>query len=274
MKKRLLALFLCCVMVFSLVPLALTTAFATGSGLQIYGSDGAPAETVQLEKSKKTELTAVAETGSGTYQWQIHVSDDVWANIIGTDGNTLELSYGLVANLLHGDAAEIRCKLTNAAGNVSCSNTVTVQIQPDSTVRRAAAAAPAAGTVVSEAQPIGEPVFVPADTPAGFSAPATASDPASADDPAPVSDPASADDPAPVSDPASANDPAPVSDPPAEDAPATYNVVVNYQFADGRQAAPSWSATVATGSTYTQDIESPVVVGYTPNETVVHVNAS
>ena len=47
MKKRFLALFLCCVMVFSLVPAALTTAFAAGSGLQIYGSDGALAETVQ-----------------------------------------------------------------------------------------------------------------------------------------------------------------------------------------------------------------------------------
>ena len=119
MKKKLLALFLCCVMVFSLVPVALTTAFAAGSGLQIYGSDGALAETVQLEKSEKTELTAVAETGSGNYQWQIHVSDDVWANIVGTNGNTLELSYGLVANALDNDAAEIRCKLTNDVGNVS-----------------------------------------------------------------------------------------------------------------------------------------------------------
>ena len=32
MKKKLLALFLCCVMVFSLVPVALTSAFATGNG--------------------------------------------------------------------------------------------------------------------------------------------------------------------------------------------------------------------------------------------------
>ena len=30
MKKRFLALFLCCVMVFTLLPAALTTAFATG----------------------------------------------------------------------------------------------------------------------------------------------------------------------------------------------------------------------------------------------------
>ena len=375
MKKKLLALFLCCVMVFSLVPAALTSAFATGNGFQIYSSNGTVAETVLLQMSEKMDLTAVAETGSGNYQWQIRVSGDVWANIAGTNGNTLELSYGLVANALDNDAAEIRCKLTNDVGNVSYSNIVTVQIQPDSTVRRAPAASPAVGTVISEAQPIGEPVIVPADAPSYYNAPAANSEPVVNDtptvsgesntdaEPAPVSDDAAANrdddsvlvnDPAPVNDTpandapvndpapandtpandapandsapvndtpandapannpapandtptndAPANDPAPVNDTPANDAPAnnpapandtptndvpadetpandtptptTYTILINYQFADGRQAAPSWSATVATGSTYTQGIQSPVVVGYTPSETVVHVDTS
>lgn len=300
MKKKLLALFLCCVMVFSLAPAALTTAFAAGSGLQIYGSDGALAETVQLEKTDKTELTAVAETGSGNYQWQIHVSDDVWANIVGTNGNTLELSYGLVANALDNDAAEIRCKLTNDVDNVFYSNIVTVQIQPDS-VRSAAAASSAAGTVISEAQPVGEPVIVPADAPSYYNAPAANSEPVVNDtptdsgesntdaEPAPVSNDEAADgnddsvlpdDSVPVNDPALVND-TPANDVPTDETPAndtptptTYAILINYQFADGRQAAPSWSATVATGSTYTQDIQSPVVVGYTPNETVVQVDTS
>ena len=308
MKKKLLALFLCCVMVFSLVPVALTMAFENGNGLQIYGSNGAVAETVLLKRTDKMELTAVAETGSGNYQWQIHVSGDVWANIIGTSGNTLELSYGLVANLLNGDAAEIRCKLTNDVGNVSYSDIVTVQIQPDSTARRAPAASPAVGTVISEAQPIGEPVIVPADAPSYYSAPAAVESDADAepapassdaaadgnDDPAPANDvpanDAPASDPAPANDtPASdvpVNDPAPVNDIPANDVPAdetpandtptptTYTILINYIFADGKQAAPSWSAQVAAGSTYTQDIQSPVVVGYTPDYTVVHVEAS
>ena len=90
MKKKLLALFLCCVMVFNLVPMAFTTAYAAGNGLQIYGSNGAVAETVLLKMTDKTALTAVAATGSGSYQWQIHVSGDVWANIVGTNGNTLD----------------------------------------------------------------------------------------------------------------------------------------------------------------------------------------
>ena len=301
MKKKLLALFLCCVMVFSLVPVALTSAFAIGNGFQIYSSNGTVAETVLLQMSKKMDLTAVAETGSGNYQWQIRVSGDVWANIVGTNGNTLELSYGLVANALDNDAAEIRCKLTNDVGNVSYSNIVTVQIQPDSTVRRAPAASPAVGTVISEAQPIGEPVIVPADAPSYYNAPAANSEPVVNDtptdsgesntdaEPAPVSNDEAADgnddsvlpgDSVPVNDPALVNDtPAndvPADEPPTNDTPTptTYAILINYQFTDGKQAAPSWSATVATGSTYTQDIQSPVVVGYTPSETVVHVNTS
>lgn len=282
MKKKILALFLCCVMVVSLVPAALTTAFENGNGLRIYGSNGAAAESVLLKRTDKMALKAVAETGSGSYQWQIHVSGDVWANIIGTSGNTLELSYGLVANLLNGDAAEIRCKLTNDVGNVSYSNTVTVQISQDTAMRRAAAAAPAFGTVISEAQPIGEPVITPADTAAAYSAPVVNNVPAvdsesDADtEPAPESDDDSdpLGNPAPVSDPVPANNPAPVNDPPAEEPPTTYTILINYIFEDGKQAAPSWSAQVATGSTYTQDIQSPVVVGYTPSEAVVHVNTS
>ncbi len=291
MKKKLLALFLCCVMVFSLVPVALTSAFAAGNDFQIYSSNGTVAETVLLQMSKKMDLTAVAETGSGNYQWQIRVSGDVWANIVGTNGNTLELSYGLVANALDNDAAEIRCKLTNDVGNVSYSNIVTVQIQPDSTVRRAPAASPAVGTVISEAQPIGELVIVPADAPSYYNAPAANSEPVVNDTPTDSGESNTDAEPAPVSNDEAAdgnddsvlpdvsvpvNDPVLVNDTPANDTPTptTYAILINYQFANGTQAAPSWSATVATGSTYTQDIQSPVVVGYAPDQSVVHVDTS
>ena len=56
--------------------------------------------------------------------------------------------------------------------------------------------------------------------------------------------------------------------------PTTYSIVINYVFADGTQAAPSWTATVATGSTFTQGIQSPTVVGYEADQKTVHVNAS
>ncbi len=56
--------------------------------------------------------------------------------------------------------------------------------------------------------------------------------------------------------------------------PTTYTVIINYKFEDGKQAAPSWSASFATGSTYTAAITSPVVVGYAPDQAEVHVNAT
>ena len=56
--------------------------------------------------------------------------------------------------------------------------------------------------------------------------------------------------------------------------PTTFTIIINYVFEDKTQASPSWSANVAVGTTYVQDIQNPVVVGYAPKEPVVHVNAS
>ena len=57
-----------------------------------------------------------------------------------------------------------------------------------------------------------------------------------------------------------------------EPTPSTYSIVIKYVFANGEQASPSWTATVAAGSTFTQVIKSPVVVGYTPRQPEVEVN--
>lgn len=52
----------------------------------------------------------------------------------------------------------------------------------------------------------------------------------------------------------------------------TYSVVINYVFADGSQAAPSWTATLANGSAYHNTVTSPTVVGYTPDKGSVELN--
>lgn len=273
MKKKLLALFLCCALSFGLVTAALITPAAADEDFLVYGSDGLVAHTVELAKNNKLALTAVASTGSGVYQWQIQVGGDVWANISGANGVTLDVSYALVANLLYGGAANLRCRLT-AGETVKYTNTVTVQIT-DETPVSAPAQAPKAPTVISEAEPVGEPVIIP---------PQTAVEETPAPDAAPAADAAPANDltgnaaPASLADPAPVNDPAPSDDGEDEDddkvLPATYTILIEYKFEDGKQAANPWSATVAAGSTYTQTITSPVVVGYTPDKTTVEVNAS
>lgn len=272
MKKKLLALFLCCALSFGLVTAALITPAAADEDFLVYGSDGLVAHTVELAKNNKLELTAVASTGSGVYQWQIQVGGDVWANISGANGVTLDVSYALVANLLYGGAANLRCRLT-AGETVKYTNTVTVQIT-DETPVSAPAQAPKAPTVISEAEPVGEPVIIPPQTVEETPAP----DAAPAADAAPANDLTGNAAPASLADPAPVNDPAPSDNGEDEDddkvLPATYTILIEYKFEDGKQAANPWSATVAAGSTYTQTITSPVVVGYTPDKTTVQVDAS
>lgn len=50
-----------------------------------------------------------------------------------------------------------------------------------------------------------------------------------------------------------------------------YTVVINYVFKGGKQAAPSWTATLAEGSKLEQTVTSPTVVGYEPDPSSVDV---
>lgn len=267
MKKKLLALFLCCALSFGLVTAALITPAAADSELMIY-SENVAVDTVSVPKNEKKTLAAGGL--SGYYQWQIQVGGDVWANIAGATGAELEVGYALVANLLYGGTANIRCRVIGAAEEPVYSNTVTVQIT-DETPVSAPAQAPKAPTVISEAEPVGEPVIIPPQTVEETPAP----DAAPAADAAPANDLTANVAPASLADPAPVNDPALTDNGGEEPEPqiSTYTILIKYQFADGRQAANPWSATVAAGSTYTQTITSPVVVGYTPDKPTVEVNA-
>ena len=54
----------------------------------------------------------------------------------------------------------------------------------------------------------------------------------------------------------------------------TYSIIINYVFADGKQAVPSWTATVAKGSSYKQTVTSPTVLGYAPDQATVDVDVT
>ena len=288
MKKRFLALFLCCVMVFTLLPAALTTAFATGSDIQICDASGQPVSKVTLEQNAKTPLTAVTKTEvTGDYQWQIRVSKDIWANILGADGSELELSYGLVANMLSDkNETEIRCKLTVDSGDLLYSDAVTVRLLQDSGANSDAPAAPAIGTIIREAMLVGEPVIVSAAAPAEDAAPA--GDAAPAENAAPVVSAAPAVRPthisasapvdmvAPVNDATPDGDPADGSDEPAPQAEYC-TVTINYVYKDGTPAAPDMTITSPipyAGQTFYQDVDSPVIVGYQADKERVEVEVT
>ena len=240
MKTKVISLLLCLVMALSLVPAAL----AEGEDLSVYnGNEAVTAQ--QLEKNTGKTLTLTVKAEAAAYQWQIHIEGDLWANIYGETGKTLTVHSGMVSG--RGSSAEFRCLMDKAP-----SDTVTVTLvegQP------AKAPAPKAPEVLKEAQPVGEPQIV---EPAVKAAPKA--------EEAPANDPAEGDE----------NPVAPAEEGQTDEtpAPSTYTIIINYKFADGKQAANPWTATVATGSTYTQDIQSPVVVGYAPDQETVHVNTS
>lgn len=53
-----------------------------------------------------------------------------------------------------------------------------------------------------------------------------------------------------------------------------HTVVINYVFTNGKQAAPSWTATLAEGSSLEQTVTSPTVVGYAPDQPSVDVSVN
>lgn len=220
MKKRILSLVLCAAMLLSM---CLFLGAGVTNSLTVCDSSGEAVKRVDLPVNQKISLTAQAQSAAenDAYQWQIRAAKDVWANILGSDTQTLELSYPMVASALsEKNTVQIRCRLTSAeTGEATFSDAVTVEVT--------------AATAV--------------DTPASADAAA-----------APV-----------------LRSPAKVAAA-ANDAPeyGTYTIIINYQFADGRQAANPWSATVANGTPFTQDVTSPTVVGYAPDQPVVHVDSS
>ena len=244
MKKKLLALFLCCALSFGLVTAALITPAAADSELMIY-SENVAVDTVSVPKNEKKTLAAGGL--SGYYQWQIQVGGDVWANIAGATGAELEVGYALVANLLYGGTANIRCRVTGAAEEPVYSNTVTVQIT-DETPVSAPAQAPKAPTVISEAQPVGEPVIIPPQTVAA----APAADAVTENSINLLSDeiPADEDD---------------------DRVLPTYTITINYIDNKDQQVADPWTATVMAGGTYQSVVKSPVVVGYTADQAEITV---
>lgn len=210
MKKRILSLVLCAAMLLSM---CLFLGAGVTNSLTVCDSSGEAVKRVDLPVNQKISLTAQAQSAAenDAYQWQIQAAKNVWANILGSDTQTLELSYPMVASALsEKNTVQIRCRLTSAeTGEATFSDAVTVEVT--------------AATAV--------------DTPASADAAA-----------APV-----------------LRSPAKVAAA-ANDAPETCTIEIKYVFANGAQAAPSWTAKVAKGSNYSETITSPAVVGYAPDQ--------
>ena len=220
MKKRLLSLFLCAVMIFGFVP-GLAAA-AKDTGLNIY-CDGEQVSNIGLpEKTPVTVKALLSESTAGSFQWQIRVSNGVWANSIGSSDNALTLRYAMVANLLNEDGqAVVRCRFTPVDGKAIYSNELTVQMVSDMALMTIAAAEENSftftvldpGSVV-----IHDTAKEPEKTPAPTETPASEESAAPSEEPAPTEEPAApTEEPAPAEESAAPADPAEESAAPAEE---------------------------------------------------------
>ena len=295
MKKKLVALFLCCALTFGLVTAALITPASADSDFMVYDDKGTPITTVELPENGSVRVDALLnESASGTFQWQI-MARGVWANVVGATGSRLTLRYAMLANVLNGDGqATVRCRFTPLGAEALYSNTVTVQmtsgdvattipvddadfnftvLDPGSVVEHENAA-PAQETPAQEASAAPEGDSVPAEdttvsddntVPAGDAIiPAADAIIPAADVVAPEAQlqtlsEGSTDDAAQQdgenSDPANA----------APDVKKTYNIVIDYKFDEnGTTAADSYTATLAEGESFSATVVFPTVQGYLP----------
>ena len=223
MKKRLLSLFLCAVMIFGFVP-GLAAA-AKDTGLNIYCDDEQVSNMEPPEKTPVTVNALLSESTAGSFQWQIRVSNGVWANIIGSSDNALTLRYAMVANLLNEDGqAVVRCRFTPVDGKAIYSNELTVQMVSDMALMTIDAAEENSftftvldpGSVV-----IHDTAKEPEKTPAPTETPASEESAAPSEEPAPTEEPAApTEEPAPAEESAAPADPAEESAAPAEESVA------------------------------------------------------
>lgn len=223
MKKRLLSLFLCAVMIFGFVP-GLAAA-AKDTGLNIYCDDEQVSNIELPEKTPVTVNALLSESTAGSFQWQIRVSNSVWANIIGSSDNALTLRYAMVANLLNEDGqAVVRCRFTPVDGKAIYSNELTVQMVSDMALMTIDAAEENSftftvldpGSVV-----IHDTAKEPEKTPAPTETPASEESAAPSEEPAPTEEPAApTEEPAPAEESAAPADPAEESAAPAEESVA------------------------------------------------------
>ena len=230
MKKRIVALLLCCVMLLTLSPSLIATATADDETTPAQTEVTVSPAKANLPRNKKVTLTAQAKDAK-SYQWQIMAEDDLWVDISGETESTIQVSYAMVASLLDGNKAQLRCKT-----DLGTTDPATVTVTEAQAVAAAPAkAAPKAGTVTKEAEAINSAVVHDGEGDV-------------------------------------VNDETVTPGETIGDERDTYTIVINYVFADGKQAANPWTATVAKGSSYAQDVTSPTVLGYAPDQESVNVN--
>lgn len=154
MKKRLIALLLCLVM--------LVTCMGVGvfmpPDIKLLSESGEAVASVSVPQSDRVQLTTdYKSSGEPGYQWQLSADGKTWINIYGQTGESVQLSYAMVCNMLNDEGtAQVRCMVTDGESEYA-SRAAEVSIDYSAPARPAQAAkAPVSAAPAADPAPISE----------------------------------------------------------------------------------------------------------------------
>ena len=133
MKKRFIALLLCCVMLLTLSPSLIASVAADDDATPTQTGVTVSPANADLPRNEKVTLTAQAKDAK-SFQWQIQAGKTLWVDISGETESTIQVSYAMVASLLSGNKVSLRYK-TDAGTSAAVPVTVTepqVELQAES----------------------------------------------------------------------------------------------------------------------------------------------
>lgn len=169
MKKRLIALALCLVMLAT----CLGAGVLAPTPVTLVDENGAAATSAAVPQLGRKTLTASYADATETtgYQWQFSNDGDTWIDIYGETAQTCSLSYAKVKNMLDADGkAQLRCVVTDGEDErVSSAATVTV----DYSAQTAEAATEAQSGVSLKAAPARAASYARSAAPLSAGAPST-----------------------------------------------------------------------------------------------------
>lgn len=155
MKKRLIALLLCLVMLVTCMGVGV---FLPPDIKLLDAGSGEEVSSVSVPQSDRVQLTTdYKSSGELGYQWQLSADGKTWINIYGQTGESVQLSYAMVCNMLNDEGTvQVRCMVTDGESEYA-SRAAEVSVDYSAPARPAQAAkAPVSVAPVSDPAPASE----------------------------------------------------------------------------------------------------------------------
>lgn len=274
MKKRIFSLLLLVAMLVGTFPVAATYAAESTDAISLWCDDTA-AQDVALYRGGCVYLDAKVRDGlSGSLQWQIETAADEWVDIQNATAARLRVSYGLVADVLAGGSARVRCVLSAGEDSYTSAAAVISVTDENPAPQSATAAAQSEPVLVSAAAAVDNSVSAPSAA-NEYAADEYANEPS--DDNTDNTDQTDGD--------AAENgimtlaleDEGSNSTTPLQESELEiYTITIEYLYAEGtdhegERVAPAYTAEYPAGTQVNLSVTSPIYMGYNPSQATVTV---